>query len=56
MTNVTRPAKDVFVSYHSKVDKYKPGFLYSEFKKLVLELHYVINEDTEIHKYINEHI
>ena len=44
MTNVTRPVKYFFVSYHTKVGKYKPEFPYSEFKKPVIDLDYVINK------------
>ena len=44
MVNVTRPVKDVIVSYHTKVSKYKPEFPYSEFKKPTMDLEYVINE------------
>ena len=44
MTNVTRPVKDIIVSYHTKVSEYKPEFPYSEFKKPTMDLEYVINE------------
>ena len=44
MINVTRPVKDVFVSYHTNVVKYKSEFPYGEFKKPVMDLEYVINE------------
>ena len=44
MTNLTRPVKDVFVSYHTKIVKYKLEFPYSEFKKPEMDLEYVINE------------
>ena len=44
MSNVTRPVKDVFVSYHTKVVKYKTEFQYSQFKKPVMDLEYVIKE------------
>lgn len=44
MTNLTRPLKDVFVSYHTKVVKYKPEFPYSKLKKPATVSEYVINE------------
>ena len=36
--------KNVFVSYHTKVVKYKPEFPYSEFKIPAMDLDYAINE------------
>ena len=44
MDNVTRPVKDIIVSYHAKVSTYKPEFQYSEFKKPTVDLEYIINE------------
>lgn len=44
MAIVTRPVKDVFVRYHTKVIKYKPEFRYNEFKKPAMDLEYVINK------------
>ena len=44
MTNLVRSAKYDFVSHHTKAVKYKPELPYSKFKKLALDLEYVINE------------
>ena len=44
MNNVTRPVKDIIVSYHTKVSTYIPEFQYSEFKKPTVDLEYIINE------------
>lgn len=43
-TNVTRPVKDFFVRYHTKIVKYKPEFPYSKLKKPATVSEYVINE------------
>ena len=42
MTNLVRSAKYDFVSHHTKAVKYKPELPYSKFKKLALDLEYVV--------------
>jgi len=44
LSNVTRPAKDIMLNSRSKVSKYKPEFKFTEFKKPITTLAYVINE------------
>ena len=44
MTNITRPGKYILINTESKVTKYKPEFTFTEFKKPIVDLAFIINE------------